>query len=76
MSVRSFDNPPCVPPSENAAWMIIGDRRPTDSVRDLVRLIKGSPRCSVGREGCKKRVEGRKEGRKALESFGKGKERK
>lgn len=56
--------------------MIIGDRRPTDSVRDLVRLIKGSPRCSVEREGCKKRVKGRKEGRKALESFGKGKERK
>lgn len=48
MSVRSFDNPPRVPRSENAAWMIIGDRRPTDdSLRGLVRLIKGSS-CSKG----------------------------
>lgn len=72
MSVRSFDNPPRVPPSENAAWMIIGDRRPTDSVRDLVRLIEAlSRRCSVVREGCDNRVEGkfwiRKDGKGKLE---------
>lgn len=64
MSVRSFDNPSCVPRSENAAWMIIGDRRPTDSVRDLVRLIKGSPRraWSKGRVGRRGWKEGREEG--------------
>lgn len=38
--------------------MIIGDRRPTDSVRDLVRLIEAlSRRCLVVREGCDNRVE-------------------